>query len=90
MGIMTIMLFVEYRFFYDQASKMMELKEEYRAYGAAFKRVLNEYNALKEQTEGAPSLIKTAATDGEKDFLVINRELSYLKQSMLDYCERDF
>lgn len=84
MGIITIMLIIEFRFFYDQAAKMMELKDEYRAYGMAVKRVLNEYNALKEQVEGAPATHE-GQEGSDKEFLIVNRELAYLKKSMLDF-----
>ena len=46
---LTTLLIIEYRFFHDQAQKMLELKEEYRAYTQAVKKILNEYNAMKEQ-----------------------------------------
>ena len=87
MGLITLLLFVEYRFFHDQAQKMMELKEEYRAYVTAVKKVLNEYNAMKEQAEGIVQ--DTALTEDEQEqkdsFTVVNRELGYLKQCMIDY-----
>ena len=52
LGLSTLLI-VEYRFFHDQAQKMLELKEEYRAYTLAVKKILNEYNAMKEQAEGS-------------------------------------
>ncbi len=48
---LTTLLIIEYRFFHDQAQKMLELKEEYRAYTIAVKKILNEYNAMKEQAD---------------------------------------
>lgn len=88
MGVIALLLFIEYRFFHDQAQKMMELKEEYRAYVMAVKKVLNEYNAMKEQAESAQeaATLLTQEQQEQKDsFIVVNRELNYLKQCMIDY-----
>lgn len=92
MGVITLLLFVEYRFFHDQAQKMMELKEEYRAYVQAVKKVLNEYNAMKEQqdTNLATSVAIMDEQIEQKEFTVVNRELSYLKQCMIDYMREQY
>lgn len=80
---LTILLIVEYRFFHDQAQKMLELKEEYRTYTLAVKKILNEYNAMKEQ---AGDSLDTSAT--KESFLVVNREANYLQKSAIAYLQQ--
>lgn len=86
----TILLVIEYRFFHDQAQKMLELKEEYRTYTLAVKKILNEYNAMKEQAEqaGQAVLDHDIPSDG-KDFIIVNREPNYLKKSMIKYLREE-
>ncbi len=85
---LTTLLIIEYRFFHDQAQKMLELKEEYRAYTVAVKKILNEYNAMKEQA-GEDSEIAVQETSDSKDsFIVVNREPNYLKKSTMEYCRK--
>lgn len=86
LGITTLLIF-EYRFFHDQAQKMLELKEEYRTYTTAVKKILNEYNAMKE--EAADDETPGSATHDAKDsFIVVNREPSYLRKSTLNYARK--
>ncbi len=82
-----MLLFAEYRFFHDQAHKMMELKEEYRTYTLAVKKILNEYNAMKEQAEQASTTV--ADSDSKDSFVVVNRESGYLKKSMINYLRQE-
>lgn len=91
MGVIALLLFIEYRFFHDQAQKMMALKEEYRTYVTAVKKVLNEYNAMKEHAEAVQQAAVALSQDQQQkdSFLVVNRELSYLKQSMIDYMKEE-
>jgi murein DD-endopeptidase MepM/ murein hydrolase activator NlpD len=104
-GIAIIFLFVEYKFFKEQATKMIELQEEYRSYIVAIKKVLQDYNSLKEKGNGgsgdsstsdaqeysylawqaAQAECEEVQTDTKDSFLLVNRESSYLKKSMIDY-----
>jgi murein DD-endopeptidase MepM/ murein hydrolase activator NlpD len=85
---LSTLLIIEYRFFHDQAQKMLELKEEYRAYTLAVKKILNEYNALKE--EAADTILPAASNDYNKEaFVPVNRDVAYLKQSTLDYIRKE-
>lgn len=81
---LTILLVIEYRFFHDQAQKMLEIKEEYRTYTIAVKKILNEYNAMKEQAG------ETAESESEQkdSFIVVNREPGYLKKSAINYARK--
>ena len=87
---LTVLLIIEYRFFHDQAQKMLELKEEYRAYTLAVKKILNEYNAMKEQAAESSDYEAEHASDESKDsFMLVNREPGYLKQSMINYVRKE-
>lgn len=65
----------------------MELKEEYRTYTLAVKKILNEYNAMKEQAEQASTTV--ADSDSKDSFVVVNRESGYLKKSMINYLRQE-
>ncbi len=87
---LTALLVIEYRFFHDQAQKMLELKEEYRTYTLAVKKVLNEYNAMREQASADIDYQNSQESDEQKDsFMLVNREPSYLKQSMINYIHKE-
>lgn len=87
---LTGLLVIEYRFFHDQAQKMLELKEEYRAYTLAVKKILNEYNAMKEQAADYSEVVSKIALEEAKDsFSPVNRELGYLKKSTLNYLREE-
>ena len=75
---LVVLLIAEYRFFHDQAQKMLELKEEYRTYTLAVKKILNEYNAMKEQ-----------AKPSKESFITINRTPDYLKKSMIEHIRKE-
>lgn len=85
---LTTLLIVEYRFFHDQAQKMLELKEEYRAYTVAVKKILNEYNAMKEQADEDAEYAVQETSDSKDSFIVVNREPKYLKKSTIEYCRK--
>lgn len=86
---LTTLLIIEYRFFHDQAQKMLDLKEEYRAYTQAVKKILNEYNAMKEQAAESNDYAASDESDDSRDsFIVVNREPEYLKQSMINYVRK--
>ncbi|CAN5178549.1 hypothetical protein BH09DEP1_BH09DEP1_8650 [soil metagenome] len=85
LGITTLLIF-EYRFFHDQAQKMLELKEEYRTYTTAVKKILNEYNAMKEQA--ADEAAAPSPEDAKDSFIVVNREPAYLRKSTLNYARK--
>lgn len=82
----TTLLIIEYRFFHDQAQKMLELKEEYRTYTTAVKKILNEYNAMKEQA--ADEATAPSEQDAKDSFIVVNREPAYLRKSTLNYARK--
>ena len=85
---LCILLIIEYRFFHDQAQKMLELKEEYRTYTLAVKKILNEYNAIKEQaSETAEDL--SFDSDDSNSFILVNREPNYLKESMIKHAQKE-
>jgi len=111
--VLIIMLAYEYRCFKSETEKMLALKEDYRNYVIAVKKILHDYNKTKARLEELETLVvekknefdeldsalgntvfpegvRVYSTDDEGDegnssFLIINRELEYLKQSALDY-----
>jgi murein DD-endopeptidase MepM/ murein hydrolase activator NlpD len=85
---LTTLLIIEYRFFHDQAQKMLELKEEYRAYTIAVKKILNEYNAMKEQADEDTDYAVQETSESKDSFIVVNREPNYLKKSTIEYCRK--
>jgi len=66
---------------------MLELKEEYRAYTTAVKKILNEYNAMKEQADQDDDYT-VQASDSKDSFIVVNREPNYLRKSTIEYCRK--
>ncbi|HZW61849.1 MAG TPA: M23 family metallopeptidase [Candidatus Babeliales bacterium] len=58
MVFVTVLLFVEYRFFAIQAEQMIALKEEYQAHLIAVNRVLQDYNKTKERLELTESMLE--------------------------------
>lgn len=45
------LLCYEYFYFKYQAERLLELKEEYRGYIVAVKKIVDDYNQLQEQTQ---------------------------------------
>ena len=89
--IVTVLLVIEYRFFKQQAEKMVELKEEYRNYLLAVRKIVDEYNKTKDQEEVAVSDDENEKKKNEElndTFIVVNREPSYLKKSMIDFIKK--
>lgn len=86
MLLVTTLLIVEYRYFKQQAEKMIILKEEYKNYLFAVKKIVDEYNKLKEEEDTQTQEVEKKKEDELKDaFVVVNREPNYLKQSMIDF-----
>ena len=84
-----VLLMHEYFFFKHQAEKLLELKEEYRSYVVAVKKIVDEYNQAQEQDNSTQenSEKKKGADDLKESFVVVNRDQLYLKQSMIDFCD---
>ncbi len=53
----TGLLMYEYHFFKSQSEKMIEMKEDYRTYILAVKKILHEYNKNKERLEELETLV---------------------------------
>lgn len=51
------LLVYEYRFFKIQSEKMIEVKEDYRTYILAVKKILHDYNKTKERLEELETLV---------------------------------
>ncbi len=56
-GTVTIALFLEYRFFHQQAQKMVAVREEYQDHLVAMHKIIQEYNKTKERIEELESTV---------------------------------
>jgi len=83
------MLLMQYRAFKEEVQHLVEVRQEYRTYNATFRKILRDYQRLK---EGYETEDETSVQDVEKKkeipFLVVNREPNYLKTSMLQYMQQ--
>lgn len=106
------MLFVEYRFFNEQAQQLMQLQDEYRNYMQTVKTIVDDYAKNKERLvlleevikgeKKNPELVPDGVQFGipfpegvqvfssddvdpepQEAFLVVNRELEYLKDATI-------
>lgn len=88
-------LFVEYRFFCMQSQKMIALQEQYHIYLGVAKKILHQSvknSCERKQTDHSLyDIVIKSDHDGAKinqagdNFLVVNRQSEYLKQSMFEY-----
>lgn len=70
------LLFCEYRFFCVEAQKMLALQAQYRSY-VRYMQKKKQNSSLESQEQSERS--------GQAGFVVVNRDPSYLKDSMIDY-----
>ena len=56
MMVLTLLLIWEYRFFYVQSQKMIELQKQYYVYTEEVKKVLRKYRYLEESDGDAQTL----------------------------------
>ena len=81
------LLFFEYVSLRQQVNHIVQIKQEYQTYTNSFKKVLRDYQRLKEGYED------TASDDDdekkkEQPFLILNREPHYLRSSALHYLRK--
>jgi len=83
MAFLSGLLCVEYISLRRSIEQLAQAREEYRTYTNAFRKVLRDYQRLKEDDDEGSS-----CEDDEKKkepFLVVNREPEYLKESMIRF-----
>jgi len=95
-----MLLFMEYRSFKKQTDKMLALQEDYRNHVLAINRVLEDHqiSSKKKNESGIVESVVTfpkgarvySSDDDSMDssFIMVNRELEYLKQSSLEYLRK--
>lgn len=87
MSLLVGLLGVEYSHLRQSTNRIVEIQEEYQTYIIAFRKILRDYQRLKEGEEETAS-----EEDDEKkkepQFLVVNREPEYLKASMVRYLKQ--
>lgn len=86
MTIMTISLFFEYRFFKQQAERMLELQKDYQEYLSYLKQSCFFKKLSPEESEGAEEF-SDEWTEESSDALLnpVNREVLYLRQAALGF-----
>lgn len=86
MAVLSGLLTFEYFGLKQRVSHIAQLEQEYETYTAAFRKIVSDYR-LKESDDDAPS-----DGDGEKkkeqQFLVVNREASYLRAATNNYFKK--
>lgn len=87
-GICSLLIY-EYFYFKYQAKKLLEMKEEYRTYLVAVRKIVDDYNQIKEQDSNAQdaSEKKKESDELKESFVVVNRDQFYLKKSMMDFID---
>lgn len=84
MSLLTVLLFCEYRFFCNEAQKIIALQDQYHDYIIRVKKVVdNKEDVSPVSSQEIAS--QDSCWDGQQEFIVINRESEHLKQSALDY-----
>lgn len=63
--VITLLLVIEYRFFKHQTEKMLEIKEDYRNYVVAVKKILHDYHKNKERLEELETMLEEKKKDNE-------------------------
>jgi murein DD-endopeptidase MepM/ murein hydrolase activator NlpD len=87
LGLM-IFLIIESHFFVKEARELVRLKEDYANYTLAFKRVIATYDSNEEEEREIGSGKKKKITNSEDEFVVVNRDVAYLRKSALKYARR--
>lgn len=80
---------MQYRSFREEVQRLVEVRQEYRTYNMTFRKIMRDYQRLK---EGYETEDETSVADVEKKketpFIVVNREPDYLKSSMVRYMKQ--
>lgn len=82
------MLMMQYRTFRDEVQRLVEVRQEYRTYNLTFRKIMRDYQRLKEGYETEDEASADVEKKKETPFLVVNREPDYLKSSMLRYMKQ--
>lgn len=88
MSITTILLVREYRFFVQQIEQLGTLKDDYHNYALILKRMIIENNHKDENSETESEEKKKVNDTMHEEFIVVNRERSYLRESALHFARR--
>lgn len=87
MCIVTSLLVAEYKYFKDRTAQLIQLKDDYTSYILALKKLITERSIKDASQESVSDLIKNNS-DNETQFVVVNREPAYLKESALSFARK--
>ncbi len=82
------LLFFEYVTLRHQVNRIVEIQEEYQTYTGTLRKVLRDYQRLKEGDEDTASY-EDDEKKKEQPFLILNREPQYLKASTIRYLKKN-
>jgi murein DD-endopeptidase MepM/ murein hydrolase activator NlpD len=88
LSFLAALLFFEYISLRQQVSRIVEIQEEYQTYTTAFRKVLRDYQRLKEGEEEVAS-DEDDEKKKEQPFLILNREPQYLRDSAVRYLRKN-
>jgi len=98
-GILGTFLVLECYYFYAQAQALCELKEDYNRYASALKKIMRDYNKTKErldllentiESEKKNEITEMQPNGHDDEFVLINRDLSYLKGAALAHIVQEY
>lgn len=78
----------------NELHRLVEIRDEYRAYTMTFRKILRDYQRIKDGDDSDADVIESVRSTGDEkkkessEFLVLNREPSYLTSSMVSYLKR--
>ncbi len=90
---LALLLAYEHLTLKSELQRLVEVRDEYRTYTMTFRKILRDYQRLKDGDDDADIIEQTRSMGDEKkkesnDFIVVNREPAYLNSSMLSYLKR--
>lgn len=88
LSLLSGLLFFEYLTLRRHVERIVEIQDEYQTYTTTVRKVLRDYQRLKEGDEEGSSY-EDDEKKKEQPFLVLNREPSYLKASALSYLKKN-
>jgi murein DD-endopeptidase MepM/ murein hydrolase activator NlpD len=87
MAFLSVVLCMEYMSLRHQVKRVVEIQEEYQTYTSSVRKILREYQRLKEGEEETSSC-EDDEKKKEQTFVIVNREPEYLKEGTERYLRK--